>query len=74
MKYGALTLLLSPASTGTGSLPGELGLADGSRFLYVLDPGTATVSAFRVQQNGSLVPVNLESITLPTSITGMAVD
>ena len=71
---GALTLLPSTASTGTGSSPGELGLAGGNRFLYVLDPGTATLSAFRVQNNGSLVPVNLGSITLSTSITGMAVD
>lgn len=73
-QNGALTLLPSTASTGTGSKPGELGLADHSRFLYVLDPGTATLSAFRVQNNGSLLPVNLGSITLSTSITGMAVD
>jgi 6-phosphogluconolactonase len=73
-QNGALTLLPSSASTGTGSMPGELGLADHSRLLYVLDPGTATLSAFRVQNNGSLHPVNLGSITLSTSITGMAVD
>jgi 6-phosphogluconolactonase len=73
-QNGALTLLSSNASTGSGSLPGELGLAENSRLLYVLDPGTATLSAFRVQNNGSLLPVKLGSITLSTSITGMAVD
>jgi 6-phosphogluconolactonase len=72
-QEGALTLLPSTASTGTGSLPAEVGLA-GSRFLYVLDIGKDTLSAFRVQNNGSLLPINLGSITLPTSITGMAVD
>jgi 6-phosphogluconolactonase len=71
---GALTLLPSTGSTGTGSKPGELGLAGGSRFLYVLDAGTATLSAFQVQHDGSLVSVNLGSITLPSSLTGMAVD
>ncbi len=71
---GALTLLPSTGSTGTGSKPGELGLAGGSRFLYVLDPGTATLSAFRVQKDGSLVTVNLGSITLSSSIIGLAVD
>ncbi|HEX6553993.1 MAG TPA: beta-propeller fold lactonase family protein, partial [Ktedonobacteraceae bacterium] len=73
-QNGALTLLPSTASTGTGSKPGELGLADSSHFLYILDPGTATLSAFQVQSDGSLVRINLGNITLSTSITGMAVD
>ena len=73
-QSGALTLLPFIASTGSGSKPGELGFADNSRLLYVLDPGTATLSAFRVQNNGNLLPVNLGNITLTTSITGMAVD
>ena len=73
-QNGALTLLPSNASTGTGSKPGELGLADSSHFLYVLDPGTATLSAFQVQNDGSLVRINLGNIMLSTSITGMAVD
>lgn len=71
---GALTLLPSTGSTGAGSAPTEMGLTGGSRFLYVLDPGTATLSAFQVQSDGSLVAVGLGSITLSSSITGLAVD
>jgi 6-phosphogluconolactonase len=71
---GKLALLPSIASTGTGSAPTEMALTGSSRFLYVLDPGTATLSAFQVQGDGSLAAVGLGSITLSTSITGLAVD
>jgi 6-phosphogluconolactonase len=71
---GKLTLLPTNASTGTGSGPTEMALTGGSRFLYVLDPGTATLSAFQVQSDGSLAPVVLGSITLSSSIQGLAVD
>jgi 6-phosphogluconolactonase len=71
---GKLTLLPSTASTGTGSGPTEMALTGGSRFLYVLDPGTATLSAFQVQGDGSLAAVGLGSITLSSSIQGLAVD
>ena len=73
-QNGTLTLLPSAASTGTGSGPTEMALTGGSRFLYVLDPGTATLSAFQVQNDGSLVSVDLGSITLSSSIIGLAVD
>jgi 6-phosphogluconolactonase len=71
---GKLTLLPSTASTASGSAPTEMALTDSSRFLYVLDSGTATLSAFHVQGDGSLAAVGLGSITLSTSITGLAVD
>jgi len=73
-QNGELALLPSTASTGTGSGPTEMGLTGGSRFLYVLDPGTATLSAFQVQSDGSLAAVGLGSITLSSSIQGLAVD
>ncbi len=73
-QHGKLTLLPSNASTGTGSSPTEMALTGGSRFLYVLDPGTAALSAFQVQGDGSLAAVGLGSITLSSSITGLAVD
>ena len=71
---GKLTLLPSTNSTGAGSGPTEMALTGGSRFLYVLDPGTATLSAFQVQSDGSLAAVGLGSITLSSSIQGLAVD
>jgi 6-phosphogluconolactonase len=73
-QNGTLTLLPSTGSTGAGSSPTEMALTGNSRFLYVLDPGTATLSAFLVQSDGSLAAVGLGSITLSSSITGMAVD
>jgi len=62
------------ASTGTGSGPNEIVLTSDSSFLYALDTGTATLSAFRVQQNGSLMSVQLSNVTLSSSITGLAAD
>jgi 6-phosphogluconolactonase len=73
-QNGTLTLLPSTGNTGSGSSPTEMALTGSSRFLYVLDPGTATMSAFQVQSDGSLAAVGLGSITLSSSITGMAVD
>src|SRR5262249_9581617 len=54
--------------------PNELVQTSDSHFLYSLDRGVATLSAFQVQSDGSLVSVNLGSITLPSSLVGLATD
>ncbi len=54
---GSLQLLNIDGITGTtgaGSKPIDLALSRDSRYLYSLNSGTGTVSAFRVNANGSL--------------------
>jgi len=53
---GGRLVLLDPIAgdTGTGSSPTDMALAQRSRFLYVLDSGTAVISAFRVRRDGAL--------------------
>src|SRR6266511_4402748 len=45
------------ADTGAGSAPIDLALSRNSRFLYSLNAGNGTLSAFRVGKGGSLSPV-----------------
>lgn len=66
--------LLTTASTGPGRGPNEIVLTSDSRFLYSLDRGNATLSGFQVQADGSLLSVNLGSISLPSSLTGLAAE
>jgi 6-phosphogluconolactonase len=69
------------ASTPADTFPLEEGLSRGSRFLYVLDsrlllpqPGPATISGFRVHDDGRLTPVlDPALITLPVSAIGLTV-
>lgn len=68
---GSLTLL---TTTSTGAGPNEIVLTRDSRFLYTLDRRGATLSGFQVQQDGSLISVNLGSISLPSSLTGLAAE
>jgi 6-phosphogluconolactonase len=45
------------ALTGDGSFPTDMALTNDSAFLYVLNGGNGTVSAFRVESDGSLTPL-----------------
>lgn len=83
---GALSLLTANGATATtpgDTFPLEEGLSRGSRYLYVLDsrlllkplPGPATLSGFRVHEDGSLTPViDPAGFTLPFSAIGLAAE
>ncbi len=57
--------------TGDGSHPADLGQSRDGRFLYSLNNGNGTISAFRQQPDGSLQSVMTVS-GLPTSASGLA--
>jgi 6-phosphogluconolactonase len=59
------------AVTGDGSVPIDLALTDNGRFLYSLNSGTNTLGAFRVQADGSLVPLPFVE-GLPAAANGLA--
>lgn len=71
---GALQLLNADGITGTtgaGSKPIDLALTRDSRYLYSLNSGNGTVSAFRVNANGSLQALPGLS-GLPAGANGLA--
>jgi 6-phosphogluconolactonase (cycloisomerase 2 family) len=54
---GVVTVLNTQAGpTGPGSIPIDLDLAAGDRFLYVLEGGTGTIATFDVGGTGALSP------------------
>jgi 6-phosphogluconolactonase (cycloisomerase 2 family) len=58
-------------ATGTGSHPTDMVQSRDGRFLYSLNNGNGTISAFGVRPNGSLYP--LTTVTgVPTSSAGLA--
>ena len=57
--------------TGAGSKPTDMALSKNERFLYVLDSGSASVSAFKVMQDGSLSTV-ATTAGLPATAVGLA--
>jgi hypothetical protein len=59
------------ATTGPGSAPADAALSAGSRFLYTLNGGNGSVSAFRVDGNGALIPL-LTLTGLPAGANGLA--
>lgn len=70
---GRLTILDADgrtAVTGPGSAPIDLALSLGSQFLYSLDSGDHKISAFRVNSDGSLVP--LGTVPAPPTANGLA--
>ncbi|MBI3365077.1 MAG: beta-propeller fold lactonase family protein [Ignavibacteriae bacterium] len=71
---GSLTLLTHDGRTGVtgvGSKPIDMALSINSRYLYTLNAGTQSVSAFQVNSDGTLT--SLTSITgLPASAVGLA--
>lgn len=58
------------AITGPGSAPADAALSAGGRFLYVRNGGNGTISSFRVESSGDLVPLStLEG--LPAGANGL---
>ena len=71
---GSLQLLNSDGITGTtgaGSKPIDLALSRDSRYLYSLNSGNGTITAFRVEANGSLQALPGLS-GLPADANGLA--
>jgi 6-phosphogluconolactonase len=72
---GSLTLLDADGVTadlGAGTSPIDMALTNNSRYLYCLNSGTHTISALRVNYNGSLTPINLSSVSgLPSGTAGI---
>lgn len=82
---GKISLLNSDGVTGStpsDTFPLEEGLSHNNRFLYVLDsrllnnpPGPATLSGFRIHQDGSLTTViDPSQFTLPFTAIGLAAE
>jgi 6-phosphogluconolactonase len=67
--------LLNPSGvtgvTGTGSHPTDMAQSQDGRFLYSLNNGNGTISAFVVKPDGSLEPI-AGATGLPTSSAGLA--
>ena len=58
------------ANTGTGSIPLDAAISKGSRFLYVLTPGSSNIQGFAIGENGSLTPLT-QATGVPTSSSGL---
>jgi 6-phosphogluconolactonase (cycloisomerase 2 family) len=57
--------------TGAGSHPTDMAESDNGRFLYSLNNGNGTISAFRAEADGTLEPLTGTS-GLPTTAAGLA--
>ncbi|MGH8581286.1 MAG: lactonase family protein [Gammaproteobacteria bacterium] len=71
---GRITLLDADGRTGitgNGTNPIDMALSRGSRFLYSLNSGNGTISAFRVLPSGSLDPITGVS-GIPAGANGLA--
>ena len=60
-------------STGAGSGPTDLLVSRGSRFLYSLNAGNGTISAFSLKSDGSLAAVQTLA-GLPVNSTGLVAE
>jgi 6-phosphogluconolactonase (cycloisomerase 2 family) len=73
-KEGRLTLLDSDGitgNTGAGSGPIDMALSHDSRFLYSLNSGNGTISAFRVNSKGALTSI-AGANRVPAGANGLA--
>lgn len=73
-RDGSLTLLDADGVTGVtgaGSTPIDMAFSVNSRYLYTLNAGNDTISAFQVGRNGSLHPVQTLD-GLPDGTNGLA--
>jgi 6-phosphogluconolactonase (cycloisomerase 2 family) len=71
---GAITALDGTgltASTGPGSRPLDLATSRDGRFLYVVTPGTGTVTGFSLGADGALAPLGATP-GIPGTATGIA--
>ncbi len=76
-RGGGLSLLTASGVTGvtgTGSHPVEMTFSPDNHYLYALDAGTRTLSAFVVGAGGSLTPITLSGVTLTSGAVGLAAD
>lgn len=74
-ESGVLTSLNADgnsADTGPGSAPIDMALNRNGRFLYTLNSGNGTISAFRVRNDGSLLPFTSGIAGLPNGANGLA--
>ncbi len=60
------------AVIGAGTSPIDMALSGNSRYLYVLNSGTETISALRVRSNGSLAVLDGGVSGLPNGAVGLA--
>lgn len=74
VEQGRLTLLDADGRTGVtgpGTAPTDLALSNNGGYLYALNSGNQTISAFAVGADGSLTPIGTVS-GLPASANGLA--
>jgi len=70
---GALDILdASGVTTKTGKQPTDVAFAQHTRFMYVLDSGDGTISAYELTSNGALKPLNVAGSLPPATVAGLA--
>ena len=67
---GSLTLVAAQAAHSAAAHTTDLALSRNSQFLYALDGGTMTISAFHVTADGHLM--RLDSAAVPSGAAGLA--
>jgi 6-phosphogluconolactonase len=75
-RDGKLTLLNADgvaANPGAGSTPIDTGVGGEGRFLYTLNAGAHTITAFSIAADGSLSPIAAPYGGLPSAANGLAV-
>lgn len=73
-RSGALSLRDADgvaATTGPGSAPADAALSTGSQFLFTLNGGNGSISVFRVDGQGALIPLTT-LVGLPAGANGLA--
>ena len=58
-------------SKPTGAAPRDAVLTQDNQFLYVLNNGSGEIDGFRVRRSGRLVAQGIDSVSVPTSVTGI---
>lgn len=60
--------------TGSGSVPLDMAFSKNNHFLYTLNSGNGTISSFRVESGGQLIPltVPIQATGLPPGVNGLA--
>ena len=72
---GSITLLDDDGRTGVtgdGSGPLDMAFSSNGRYLYSLNGGNNTISAFRVANNGRLFPIDIDAAVVPAGANGLA--
>lgn len=58
--------------TGDGSGPLDMALSSNGKYLYSLNGGNNTISAFRVTGKGALITIDVEAAVIPAGANGLA--